>query len=245
MTDAGFIAFYVLLYVGVVLLLPLTSPFDRRHAVARRNHSGARGRCARSRDPRRPRPREHRRLDLDRRDEPLLSARRRAAPLSGHSASSSLTGWRPGPRWLVLGLGILATTAADADLPVPVVERDVRGRHVGGHPLARRDVAHRLVRVVARPHARGTRGRGPAAPRRTRSLRARRHGHPRLRPLHAVEPARDHPGLADARERSSRDSASTFRENRRLFELTREEATTDSLTGSRTADSSSRISSAV
>ena len=26
----------------------------------------------------------------------------------------SLTGWRPGPRWLVLGLGILATTAADA-----------------------------------------------------------------------------------------------------------------------------------
>ena len=58
-----------------------------------------------------------------------------------------------------------------------------------------------LVRLDARPDARGARGRGPPAPRRAGGLRARRDRHPRLRPLHRREPARDRPRLGDARAR--------------------------------------------
>ena len=50
----------------------------------------------------------------------------------------SLTGWRPGPRWLLLGLGVLSTALADADLPLPVGGRHVRRGHLAGHPLAAR-----------------------------------------------------------------------------------------------------------
>jgi diguanylate cyclase (GGDEF)-like protein len=113
MADAGYIAFYVLLYVGVVLLL--------------RSRARSIGRA----------------LWLDGAIAAMAAATLGAAALvdlvlenTDGSTSTvvtnlgyplgdvlllsavfgvfSLTGWRPGQRWLVLGLGILATTAADA-----------------------------------------------------------------------------------------------------------------------------------
>ena len=198
MADAGYIAFYVLLYVGVVLLLRSrvrsiggTLWLDGITAALAAAALGAAVLVE---------------LVLENTEGSTSTVVTNLAYplgdvllLSAVFGVFSLTGWRPGPRWLVLGLGILATTAADAIY----LFQSSNGTYVEGTwvdilwPTAMLLIASSAW--LARPHARGARGRGPAAPRGTRSLRARRDGHPRLRPLHAAEPARDHPGVVDAR----------------------------------------------
>src|SRR5262245_28974035 len=113
MADAGYIAFYVLLYVGVVLLLRSrarsiggTLWLDGAIAAMTAATVGAAVLVD---------------LVLENTDGSTSTvATNLAYPLGDVLLLSavfgvfSLTGWRPGPRWLVLGLGILATTAADA-----------------------------------------------------------------------------------------------------------------------------------
>ena len=142
----------------------------------------------------------------------------------------SLTGWRPGPRWLVLGLGILATTAADAvylfqssngtyvegtwvDILWPTAmllvassawlpDRTREGLEVEGRPLLAVPAVCALVATGILVYDHFTRLN-----------------------LLAIVLASLTLAMVIAR------LAATFRENRRLFELTRAEATTDSLTG--------------
>ena len=140
MADVGYIAFYVLLYVGIVLLLRsrarsiagtlwldgITAAFAAAALGAAvlvelvlENTEGSTSTVVTN-------------LAYPLGDVLLLSA---------VFGVFSLTGWRPGPRWLLLGLGILSTTAADAIYLFQSCERDVRRRHVGRHPLAHRDAA--------------------------------------------------------------------------------------------------------
>jgi two-component system cell cycle response regulator len=229
MSDAGFIGFYLLLYAGVVLLL--------------RSHARSIGDT----------------LWLDGATAALAAAALGAAVLvelvltnTAGSTSTvvtnlayplgdililsavfgvfSLTGWRPGPRWLVLGLGIIATTAADAvylvqsangtyvegtwvDILWPTAlllvaasawmpDRTREGLEVEGRPLLAVPAVCALVAtgILVYDHF------------------------VRLNVL-AVVLATATLLLVVVR------LAATFRENRRLFELTREEATTDALTG--------------
>ena len=142
----------------------------------------------------------------------------------------ALTGWRPGQRWLVLGLGILATTAADA----VYLFQSANGTYVEGTWV---DILWPMSMLLVAASA--------WLPDRTRDGLA-----VEGRPLLAV-PAigaliatgilvYDHfvrvnvlaivlasatVALVVAR------LALTFRENRRLFELTHQDATTDALTG--------------
>jgi diguanylate cyclase (GGDEF)-like protein len=227
--DAGFIAFYLLLYVGIVLLLRSSA----------REIAGT--------------------LWLDGLTAALATAALSAAILvelvlettEGSTAAVatnlayplgdvlllsavvgvfSLTGWRPGHRWLLLGAGILASTAADSiflfrtangtyvegtwmDVLWPAAmilialaawtpDRTQEGLDVVGRPLLAVPVGCALVAtgVLAYDH------------------------HTRVNLL-AVTLATLTLLLVIAR------LVVTFRENSRLFALTRQEATTDALTG--------------
>ena len=229
MADAGFIAFYVLLYAGVVLLLRsrvrsiadtlwldgITAAFAAAAIGAAilvdlvlENTEGSTSTVVTN-------------LAYPLGDVLLLSA---------VFGVFSLTRWRPGPRWLVLGLGILATTAADAvylfqssngtyvegtwvDILWPAAmlliassawlpDRTREGLEVEGRPLLAVPAVCALVATGILVYDHFTRVN-----------------------LLAIILASLTLATVVAR------LAATFRENRRLFELTREEATTDSLTG--------------
>jgi diguanylate cyclase (GGDEF)-like protein len=229
MTDAGFIAFYVLLYAGVVLLLRsrvrsiadtlwldgLTAAFAAAAIGAAilvdlvlENTEGTTSTVVTN-------------LAYPLGDVLLLSA---------VFGVFSLTGWRPGPRWLALGLGILATTTADAvylfqsangtyvegtwvDILWPAAmllvassawlpDRTREGLEVEGRPLLAVPAVCALVATGILVYDHFTRVN-----------------------LLAIVLASLTLATVIAR------LAATFRENRRLFELTRAEATTDSLTG--------------
>ncbi len=142
----------------------------------------------------------------------------------------SLTGWRPGRRWLALGLGILATTAADA----VYLFQSSSGTYVEGTWVDVLWPAAMLLMAAA-----------AWLPDRTRDGLAVE-GRPLLAVpavcvvvatgilvydhfvrlnLFAIVLASVTLGLVIVR------LAATFRENRRLLALTRKEATTDALTG--------------
>jgi diguanylate cyclase (GGDEF)-like protein len=142
----------------------------------------------------------------------------------------SLTGWRPGHRWLLIGLGVLASTTADAfylfqsangtyvegtwvDVLWPAAmllvalaawtpDRTEEGLDIEGRPLLAVPVACALVATGVLTY-----------------------DHFRTINVLAVALATLTLLLVIAR------LVVTFRENRRLFELSRHEATTDALTG--------------
>ena len=227
--DAGYIAFYVLLYVGVVLLLRsrvrsiggmlwldgITAAFAAAALGAAilvdlvlETTEGSTSTVVTN-------------LAYPLGDVLLLSA---------VFGVFSLTGWRPGPRWLVLGLGILATTAADAvylfqssngtyvegtwvDILWPLAmlliassawlpDRTREGLEVEGRPLLAVPAVCAVVATGILVYDHFTRVN-----------------------LLAIILASLTLAMVIAR------LAATFRENRILFELTRKEATTDSLTG--------------
>ena len=105
----------------------------------------------------------------------------------------SLTRWRPGRRWLLLGLGVLATTFADA----VYLFQSAAGTYVEGSwvdilwPVAA--PPHRVVGVGGRPERRGARGGRQAAPRGSGGLRLDRDRRARLRPLRAGQRPRRRP----------------------------------------------------
>jgi len=227
--DAGFIGFYLLLYVGIVLLL-------RSHArsiagtlwldgVTAALAAAALGAAVLIE------------LVLESTEGSLSTvATNLAYPLGDVLLLSavfgvfSLTGWRPGQRWLLLGLGILATTTADAvylfqsangtyvegtwvDILWPAAmlaiassawapDRSREGLEVEGRPLLAVPAACALV-----------------------STGVLVYDHFRQINLLAVVTATSALALVVVR------LGVTFRENGRLFELTRQEAATDSLTG--------------
>jgi diguanylate cyclase (GGDEF)-like protein len=229
MADAGYLAFYVLLYAGVVLLLRsrvrsiggtlwldgITAAFAAAAIGAAilvdlvlENTEGSTSTVVTN-------------LAYPLGDVLLLSA---------VFGVFSLTGWRPGPRWLVLGLGILATTAADAvylfqlssgtyvegtwvDILWPTAmllvassawlpDRTREGLEVEGRPLLAVPAVCAIVATGILVYDHFTRVN-----------------------LLAIVLASLTLAMVVAR------LAATFRENRLLFELTRAEATTDSLTG--------------
>ena len=242
MADAGYIAFYVLLYAGVVLLLRsrvrsiadtlwldgITAAFAAAAIGAAilvdlvlENTEGSTSVVVTN-------------LAYPLGDVLLLSA---------VFGVFSLTGWRPGPRWLVLGLGILATTTADAvylfqssngtyvegtwvDILWPTAmllvassawlpDRTREGLEVEGRPLLAVPAVCALVATGILVYDHFTRLN-----------------------LLAIILASLTLAMVIAR------LAATFRENRRLFELTQRRPPPIPSPASRTADSSSRISSA-
>ena len=227
--DAGFIGFYPLLYVGIVLLLR-SSARSIGGTLWLDGVTAALGAAA---------------LGAAVLVELVLETTEGSAAtvvtnlayplgdlllLSAIFGVFSLTGWRPGRRWLLLGLGMLATTIADAvylfqsaegtyvegtwvDILWPAAmlltasaarapDRSREGLEVEGRPLLAVPTACALVStgILVYDH---------------------------FRPVNllAVVLATATLLLVVAR------LAVTFRENRRLFELTRHEATTDALTG--------------
>ena len=144
----------------------------------------------------------------------------------------SLTRWRPGQRWLVLGLGILATSDGRRHLPLPVLERDVRRGHVGRHPLADGHAARGASAWLPDRTREGleVEGRPLLAVPAVCALVATGilvYDHFMRVNVLAIVLASATLVLVIAR------LAITFRENRRLFELTRAEATTDASDGAR------------
>ena len=75
----------------------------------------------------------------------------------------SLTRWRPGRRWLLLGLGVLVDRLRRRHLPLPERRRHVRRGIVDRHPLARRRSSS----------SRRRRGRSTGAARSSRSKASR------------------------------------------------------------------------
>jgi len=142
----------------------------------------------------------------------------------------SLTGWRPGYRWLLLGLGMLATATADA----VYLFQSAEGTYVEGtwidvlwpaamlliawaswvHDRSGTELEVEGRPLLAVPTACGLVSTGVLL-----------YDHFRQVNLLAVVLATSTLLLVVVR------LVVTFRENRRLFELTRHEATTDSLTG--------------
>ncbi len=227
--DAGFIGFYPLLYVGIVLLLR-----SRARSIA-----GT--------------------LWLDGVTAALAAAALGAAVLvelvleSTEGSTStvvtnlsyplgdvlllsavfgvfSLTGWRPGHRWLLLGLGTLATTAADA----VYLFQSAAGTYVEGTwvdilwPAAMlliasaawaSDMSGEGLEVEGRPLL--------AVPAICALVSTGILVYDHFRTVNALAIVLATAALLLVIVRL----AMTFRENRRLFELTRQEATTDALTG--------------
>ncbi len=227
--DAGFIGFYVLLYVGIVLLLR-----SRARSIA-----GT--------------------LWLDGVTAALTAAAVGAAVivelvlestegsvstvvtnlsyplgdlllLSAVFGVFSLTGWKPGPRWLLLGLGALATATADA----VYLFQSAKGTYVEGTwvdilwPAAMLLIASSAWMPDRTHDGLDVDGRPLLAVPAVCALLATGilvYDHFARVNLLAIVLASAALLLVIVR------LAVTFRENRRLFELTREEATTDALTG--------------
>jgi diguanylate cyclase (GGDEF)-like protein len=142
----------------------------------------------------------------------------------------SLTGWRPGVRWLLLGLGALSTAIADA----VYLFQSASGTYVEGTwidifwPLAMLLVASAAWAHDESRKGLDVEGRPLLAVPAVCALAATGilvYDHFARLNLLAVGLATATLGLVVLR------LGATFRENRRLFELTREEATTDALTG--------------
>jgi diguanylate cyclase (GGDEF)-like protein len=142
----------------------------------------------------------------------------------------SLTGWRPGERWLLLGLGALSTTIADA----VYLFQSAAGTYVEGTwidifwPLAMLLVASAAWARDQSREGLDVEGRPLMAVPAVCALVATGilvYDHFTRLNMLAVVLATATLGLVVVR------LAVTFRENRRLFELTRQEATTDALTG--------------
>jgi two-component system cell cycle response regulator len=229
MADAGYIAFYLLLYVGIVLLLRSrarsiggTLWLDGATAALAAGALGAAvlfeivvGATEGSTS-----------VVVTNLAYPLGDV----LLLSAVFGVFSLTAWRPGMRWLLLGLGVLSTTAADIaylfqsaegtyvegtwiDILWPtamllvassawVQDRTRQGLEVDGRPLLAVPAVCALVATGILVYDHFTRLSVLAVVLATAAL-----------------------VLVVVR------LAATFRENRRLFELTRQEATTDLLTG--------------
>ncbi|HEX5027752.1 MAG TPA: diguanylate cyclase [Gaiellaceae bacterium] len=229
MADVGFIAFYVLLYVGVVLLLRERAReiggmlwLDGAIAATAAAAMGAA-------------------LLVDLVLESTEGSRSTVVTnlaypigdillLSAVFGVFSLTGWRPGPRWLVLGLGILATTAADAIYLV----QSANGTYVAGTwidilwPTAMLLVASAAWLPDRTREGLEIQGRPLLAVPAVAAVLATGilvYDHYLRFNAAAIVLAGATLALVVAR------LAVTFRENRRLFELTRAEATTDALTG--------------
>ena len=142
----------------------------------------------------------------------------------------SLTGWRPGPRWLLLGLGVLSTAAADA----VYLFQSAEGTYVEGTwldilwPLALLLIASSAWVSDRTREGLAVEGRPLLAVPAVGALVATGilvYDHfARLNVL-AIVLASATLVLVIVR------LGVTFRENSRLFELTRQEATTDALTG--------------
>ena len=186
---------------GIVLLLRSRARSIGGHALARRRDRRARRRSARRGGDLRDRRRRDRGFDLRRRHEPRVPARRRPPALRRLRRLLAHRAGGPGLRWLLLGLGVLSTAAAD----VIYLFQSAEGTYVEGTwidilwPTALLLIASSAW-VVDRTRE-GLDGRGSTAARRPGSLRARRHGHPRLRPLRSRQRARDRPCDGDARPR--------------------------------------------
>jgi diguanylate cyclase (GGDEF)-like protein len=229
MADAGFIAFYVLLYVGVVLLLRSrarsiggTLWLDGATAAVTAAAVGA----AMLVD-----------LVLDSTEGSTSTvATNLAYPLGDVLLLSAvfgvfaLTRWNPGRRWLVLGLGILSTTAADA----VYLFQSSNGTYLEGTwidilwPAAMLLIAASAWLPDRTREALEVEGRPLLAVPAVCAIVATGilvYDHFVQLNLLAITLASATLGLVIVR------LAVTFRENSRLLELTREEATTDALTG--------------
>jgi two-component system cell cycle response regulator len=229
MADAGYIGFYFLLYIGIVLLLRSSA----------RSIGGT--------------------LWLDGMTAALAAAALGAAVLvelvlqstmgslstvvtnlayplgdvlllSAVFGVFSLTGWRPGKRWLLIGLGMLATTTADA----VYLFQSARGTYVEGTwidilwPAAMLTIAAAAWAPDRSREGLAVEGRPLLAVPAACALVATGilvYDHFRTINLLAVGLATSTLVLVVVR------LAVTFRENRRLFELTHQEAITDALTG--------------
>jgi diguanylate cyclase (GGDEF)-like protein len=141
----------------------------------------------------------------------------------------SLTGWRPGRRWLVLGLGVLSTTAADAVF----LFQSAEGTYVEGTwidilwPTAMLLIASSAWMPDRTREGLAVDGRPLLAVPAVCALLSTGilvYDHFTRLNLLAIVLASATLGLVIVR------LALTFRENRRLYELTREEASTDALT---------------
>ncbi len=200
MADAGYIAFYVLLYVGVVLLLRSRVRsigdmlwLDGATAALAAAAVGAAVLVD---------------LVLENTDGSTSTVVTNLAYplgdvllLSAVFGVFALTGWRPGQRWLVLGLGILATTAADAIY----LFQSSNGTYVEGTwvdilwPTAMLLVASSAWLPDRTREGLEVEGRPllavPAV------CAVDRNRHPRLRPLRALQRAGDRARSRDARAR--------------------------------------------
>jgi len=229
MADAGFIGFYVFLYVGIVLLLR-----ERARSiggtlwldgVTASFAAAALGAAVLVE------------LVLESTEGSLSTVVTNLAYplgdvllLSAVFGVFSLTGWKPGHRWLLLGLGALATTIADG---VYLFE-SAEGTYVEGTWI---DIlwpaSMLLVASAAWAHDRSragleVEGRPLLAVPAVCALVATAilaYDHFRTVNVLAIGLATTVLVLVIVR------LGLTFRENRRLFELTRHEATTDALTG--------------
>jgi len=226
--DAGYIGFYVLLYVGIVLLLRSrarsiggTLSLD---GVTTSLAAAAIGAAILVQ------------LVLESTEGSLSTvATNLAYPLGDMLLLSavfgvfSLTGWRPGHRWVLLGLGMLATTTADG----VYLFQSAKGTYVEGTWIDILWPASMLLvasAAWAQDRSRGleVEGRPLLAVPTVCALVATGilvYDHFRTFNLLAIVLATAVLLLVIVR------LALTFRENRRLFVLTRHEATTDALTG--------------
>ena len=229
MADAGYIAFYPLLYIGIVLLLRSrarsiggTLWLDGATAALAAGALGAavifelvQGTTEGSTS-----------VVVTNLAYPLGDV----LLLSAVFGVFSLTGWRPGPRWLLLGLGVLSTAAADA----VYLFQSAEGTYVEGTwldilwPLALLLIASSAWVSDRTREGLAVEGRPLLAVPAVGALVATGilvYDHfARLNVL-AIVLASATLVLVIVR------LGVTFRENSRLFELTRKEATTDALTG--------------